>query len=327
MLSGLDYPTELFDVIVLADNCSDSSAYLAEFAGARVLERSDKIIEGECHALEWALAKLMSENTYDAFLILDADVVPSRLVLRRIDAALAKGALAIRLPLAIPRADESWKTRIEDVADAARNTLAPRGRDTIGLSAGLPETGYCLAASLLREIPYVAYSDMEHLDYHVKMVLAGERVWFVRGSNLEWRSPRSSAEIARNNSALERELRTTAAKYAGQLIKAALKFNLVAKECLNDLIAPSPMALMAAAAVALGAGGVLLFGSVSMPGCEQLARFAFAIMTAAIAGLVSLVVYATVAVVEARLSLITWLALFMTPIRFAGRFLGAKDVQ
>ena len=327
MLSGLDYPEDLFEVIVLADNCSDSTAYLAGFAGARVLERLDRISVGRCYALEWALTKLVSENAHDAFLILDADVVLSRLVLRRIDVALSKGALAMRLPLSTPRADESWVTRIEDVADAAQGTLLPRGRDAVGLSAGLPWTGYCLATSLLREIPYMAYSEMEHLDYHVKLVLAGERVRFVRGSNLEWRAPLPSSEITRRRRALDLGCKATAAKYAGELIKSVLKFNLAAKECLSDLIAPSPTLLASALVVVLGAGGLLLFGSVSMPGCDPLGRYALAILAAAAAGLASLAAHATLAVIEARLPFVTWTALFMMPIRLVGRLLGAKRTE
>ncbi len=37
LITGLDYDSELYEVLVIADNCSDSTAFTASFAGAKVL--------------------------------------------------------------------------------------------------------------------------------------------------------------------------------------------------------------------------------------------------------------------------------------------------
>jgi cellulose synthase/poly-beta-1,6-N-acetylglucosamine synthase-like glycosyltransferase len=38
---AIDYPARLFDVLVIADNCTDRTAAIAGKAGARVVERTD----------------------------------------------------------------------------------------------------------------------------------------------------------------------------------------------------------------------------------------------------------------------------------------------
>src|SRR6516162_3733725 len=48
---AISYPTDLYQVLVIADNCSDETANRALAAGARVIERFDPIHRSKGHAL------------------------------------------------------------------------------------------------------------------------------------------------------------------------------------------------------------------------------------------------------------------------------------
>src|SRR5438034_3628230 len=50
-LLRLDYPQEQFDLFVLADNCDDDTAGVAEAAGAQILVRDDPARTGKAAAL------------------------------------------------------------------------------------------------------------------------------------------------------------------------------------------------------------------------------------------------------------------------------------
>ena len=77
-LQQLKYPKELYDIYVIADNCTDNTAQIAGDAGAIVCERFDDTKKSKGYALEWMFNKLFEleqnmEKKYDAVCIFDAD--------------------------------------------------------------------------------------------------------------------------------------------------------------------------------------------------------------------------------------------------------------
>ena len=46
-IKNQDYPSELIDVFVIADNCTDNTAEVAREAGAEVFVRNDKLVVGK----------------------------------------------------------------------------------------------------------------------------------------------------------------------------------------------------------------------------------------------------------------------------------------
>ena len=73
-LKGLDYPDDLYDIFVVADNCTDKTAEVASAAGANVHERFNKEEVGKGYAMGWMFDRVdKMDRKYDAFLIFDAD--------------------------------------------------------------------------------------------------------------------------------------------------------------------------------------------------------------------------------------------------------------
>lgn len=52
-LKAMDYPQELFNIFVIADNCSDQTAEVAKAEGAKVYSRNDKTRATKGYALNW----------------------------------------------------------------------------------------------------------------------------------------------------------------------------------------------------------------------------------------------------------------------------------
>ena len=75
-LKAQNYPKELFDIYVIADNCTDNTAKVAQDAGAIVYERFDATRKTKGYAMQWFLKQKIEENAdYDAFCVFDADNV------------------------------------------------------------------------------------------------------------------------------------------------------------------------------------------------------------------------------------------------------------
>ena len=91
-LYNLDYPKDLYDVFVIADNCTDNTADVAEKAGANVYRRYDRNKRGKGFALEWMFNKIFKmDKKYDAVAIFDADNLVAKDFLNEMNRELLKG--------------------------------------------------------------------------------------------------------------------------------------------------------------------------------------------------------------------------------------------
>ena len=112
---ALQYPASLFDVLVIADNCSDDTASQAREAGARVLERLDANKKSKGYAIEYLIETLMQEGEFDrldALVIVDADSTVHRALLERFAQELERGRDWIQCYDCVGNADQSWRTRL-----------------------------------------------------------------------------------------------------------------------------------------------------------------------------------------------------------------------
>ena len=88
-LEEMDYPRELYDYYVIADNCTDRTAEVAREAGARVIETRKETPDaptGKPIALRKALNSLGDyQNRYDLMMIFDADNLMDRNMFREVN--------------------------------------------------------------------------------------------------------------------------------------------------------------------------------------------------------------------------------------------------
>jgi 1,2-diacylglycerol 3-beta-glucosyltransferase len=175
-LTNVDYPRNLFEVVVVADNCCDATALRAREAGARVIERFDEARRGKGYALELAFDTLLEEGNAEAVIVVDADTEVSANLLRAFQARLAHGELAVQAEYGVRNCDASWRTRLMVVALAMFHGVRSLGRERLGVSCGLRGNGMCLSRELLLEHPHQAYGLVEDVEYGIAIGLSGHRV-------------------------------------------------------------------------------------------------------------------------------------------------------
>lgn len=176
-LHALDYPRERYAIHVVADNCTDRTADVAAAGGAAVHERDDAHLRGKGYALRWLLQQLNSDDAaYDAYVVFDADSMVSANFLAVMNAHLERGDEVIQAYYGVLNGEETWPAALRYVALALYNGLRPRGRDTLGLSAGLRGNGMCFAASIIARFGWEAFTLAEDAELHLQLVSAGLRV-------------------------------------------------------------------------------------------------------------------------------------------------------
>ena len=177
-LLAVDYPRELFDVVVVADNCTDDTAERARAAGAKVLERFDDRRRGKGYALAHAFEKSIAEGKADAVVVIDADTVVSPNLLGAFDERLRRGAKAVQADYAVRNPDAGWRTQLMAIGFGMFHIVRSAGRESLGLSCGLRGNGMCFATDLLEEVPHDAFSIVEDLEYGIRLGERGHRVHY-----------------------------------------------------------------------------------------------------------------------------------------------------
>ncbi len=190
-IAAQDYPPELVEVVVVADNCTDGTAQVARAAGARVLERNDPSRHGKSWALAWAMPQVA--DSCDAVLVLDADCVPSANLLAAAAARLQAGADAVQSDDVVGNPEASAAAALRTASFALLARVRALGKDRLGLSCGLFGTGMGFRREIVNRHAWDGAALDDGLDHHLRLVDAGVRVVFMPEAHVASSMPASTA--------------------------------------------------------------------------------------------------------------------------------------
>lgn len=178
-LNAIQYPRELYDIFVIADNCSDRTAQVARDSGAVVMERFNSIQKGKGYSLEWMFSQLSQmERRYDAVCIFDADNLVSSNFLMEMNKHLSLGHKVVQGYLDSKNPFDSWVSANNSIAFWIGNRMFQLPRYYLGLSCVLGGTGMMIASDLLQQIGWGATCLTEDLEFTVKVALRGMKVYW-----------------------------------------------------------------------------------------------------------------------------------------------------
>jgi cellulose synthase/poly-beta-1,6-N-acetylglucosamine synthase-like glycosyltransferase len=174
-LQLLDYPKELYDIFVVADNCTDKTALIAKNSGAIVHQRFNTEKRGKGYALEWMFHRLFKmERQYDAIVIFDADNLVKDNFLVEMNSKLCQGHKIIQCYLDSKNPFDTWVTNTFSIAFWVTNRLLQLARYNTGcLSNVLGGTGMCISTDVLKEFGWGATSLTEDLEFSMKALSHG----------------------------------------------------------------------------------------------------------------------------------------------------------
>lgn len=176
-LLSVCYPRVLFDVAVIADNCTDGTAEQARTAGAECLERHDKTLRGKGYALRHAFTELMPRG-YNAFIVIDADSIVSTNFLSVLDIRLSQGEQVVQAYYGMSNPDASILTYLFQVGNLIENKLFWVPKDKFGLPIILRGNGMCFTREILEKYPWNAFSIVEDTEYGLTLTNNNVRIHF-----------------------------------------------------------------------------------------------------------------------------------------------------
>ncbi len=259
-LQALAYPADRFEIVVVADTCTDASAGVARGLGVKVAERTDSDLRGKGYALRWIFDKLTPPQAgFDAIVVIDADSVASRNFLTVMNHYLESGSEAIQCnDMVEPRAGV-WVSEVIRFGFTLYNYVRPMGRRVLGFSAGIRGNGMCYSTRLLREIPWDAYSLNEDLEYGLRLLLGGTTVAFAAEALVHATMPQTSKHAESQRRRWERGRYPVIRRYTLPLLGAALRRrSFEPLDAVVDLLTPPFVNLYGAILIAAILHAVLL---------------------------------------------------------------------
>jgi len=257
---SVNYPRTHYDVIVIADNCTDQTAEICRTAGATVLERTDPTQRGKGYALRWCIDIILwKEPRYNAFIVIDADSTISQNFLSIMNYYLEKGSKAIQSSDMVEPKPGVWSSETIRLGFTLYNYVRPLGRSVLNLSAGIRGNGMCFARETLESIPWDSYSLNEDLEYGLNLLLKGINVDFAPEAEVLATMPVHASNAETQRARWETGRFPIIKNYAFKLlINSIRQFSFRLFDAFIDLIIP-PLVMLIGILLSISSINLLLF--------------------------------------------------------------------
>ena len=176
-LQNLDYNKKLYDIYVIADNCTDKTAQIAKDAGAIVYERFDEKHKTKGFALQWFLQQKIDEDApYDAFCIFDADNIVDKNFLKAMNKKLNQGEDVVQGYRDIKNPADSWVTAGYAIFYWTMNRFYHLARYNLGLSPLINGTGFMVKFDVVKPDGWQTKTLTEDIEFSLKRIIAGKKL-------------------------------------------------------------------------------------------------------------------------------------------------------
>ena len=176
-LNKQDYPKELLDIYVIADNCTDNTAAIARDLGAIVYERNDPTKKTKGYAMQWFLAKKIEENAdYDAFFVFDADNIVTPNFTMEMNKKLCQGEEVVQGYRDIKNPSDTWVTAGYALFYWTMHRFYHLARYNIGLSPLLNGTGFMVKFDVVKEKGWNTKTLTEDIEFSLINIIEGRKL-------------------------------------------------------------------------------------------------------------------------------------------------------
>ena len=179
-IRGQNYPHELIDIYVVADNCADNTAGVARESGACVVERCDPVHVGKGYALEATFEYIRNTvgfDAYDGYIILDADNILDEDFVLEMNKCLVFGEEIVTGYRNAKNYGENWLSQGYSVWYMREMRQLNAVRGLLGTTAELRGTGFLVSSRIIAEQGgWTQHLLIEDVEFAAEKVLEGKKI-------------------------------------------------------------------------------------------------------------------------------------------------------
>ena len=175
-----NYPQELIDVFVIADNCTDDTARVARDAGAIVFPRFNTKEVGKGYALDYGfqcVCDRYADRGYEAFFVFDADNVLDVNYFREMNKTFDSGAQVSTSYRNSKNFDSNWISAGYAIWFLREAKFVNQARLTLNTSCAISGTGFYVSADIIRRTGGWKWHLLtEDIEFSANSILGAERI-------------------------------------------------------------------------------------------------------------------------------------------------------
>ncbi len=280
-IGGQEYPAELIDTYVVADNCTDSTAQVAASHGATVYQRQNKALVGKGYALSFLLGKLQEdhgEKRYDGYFVFDADNLLDPHYIAEMNKVFSSGHRVVTGYRNTKNFEDNWITAGYGLWFLRESEYLNRPRDTLNIGCAVSGTGFLFADSLLREYGgWDWFCLTEDLEFTAEMAIRGEKIAYCGDAVLYDEQPSSFKQSIRQRSRWIKGYFQVIAEHGGDLLHTLTATGRFA--CYDMLMNTIPAAVLTVLSFLVN---TVMFFVGMLSARQEMGLFAFSVISALI---------------------------------------------
>ena len=178
-----NYPAELIDVILVADNCTDDTALIAREHGAICYERFNNMLVGKGYALDYCFNKIVEQfgdyTAYDGYFIFDADNVIDKNYVKEMNKVFDRGYNVITSYRNSKNYDTNWITSGYSLWFIREAKYLNNPRMMLKTSCAVSGTGFLVNSSIIKKNNGWKFNLLtEDIQFSVVNILEGEKIGY-----------------------------------------------------------------------------------------------------------------------------------------------------